>query len=70
MPPRRREHLKKHTLRLRSGDAAALDDLFPSLGHNVVIRRIIAQYVDFQRANGAAPDLSTLEVEVPSCDGE
>jgi hypothetical protein len=63
--PRPKDDLTKHTIRLRRGDTEFLDERFPKLRHNVVIRQLVAQFVDKierQQSNGE-PTL-TEEIDV------
>jgi hypothetical protein len=51
--------LEKVTLRIRAGDKDFINSIFPTVGHNKVIRSIISNYVNKQRealnkARGAA----------------
>lgn len=48
--PRPRENLHKITIRLRAGDAEAIDAFHPALGHNKVIRGLVARYVEKLKA--------------------
>lgn len=38
--------LQKSTLRLRRGDVARLEELFPGVGYNVIIRTLVSRVVD------------------------
>jgi hypothetical protein len=53
--------LHKHCVRLYEGDYAKLQEMFPELGANTVIRRIIHAYVQKNEA-----DVSNIEVNIES----
>lgn len=45
MPKKSDEDLSKHTLRLFAGDYAELQQLYPEIGANVVIRKIVRDFL-------------------------
>lgn len=57
MPNRPRERLKKHTIRLHSGDVAKLDSAYPTIGHNRIIRQLVRDFVQRLQAASATPEI-------------
>lgn len=58
--------LQKVTLNLRTGDWDYLADIFASQGYptSVVVRNIIAKYVDAIRAQDKTPELPMENVDI------
>jgi hypothetical protein len=54
MPKIKDIDLHKHTLNLREGDYAKMQELFPALGGGAAIRKLISNFVD--KHFGADPD--------------
>ena len=48
--PRRKEDLEKITIRLHSGDKEELEEYYPQLGHNKVIRSLVRSHIKQLRA--------------------
>jgi len=64
MPQKNNEDLVKVTIRLYDGDKEELDEFYPSLGHNRVIRDLVRKHIRLlrerisHRAEPAPIDLS------------
>lgn len=63
MARRKVEELKKHTLNLRQGDMEALEELFPRFSPSVMVRKIVAKFIDQTRQLPEEPlDTTNLEL--------
>ena len=49
--PREKENLEKVTIRLHKGDKDEIDDFYPRLGHNKIIRKLVSDHLKKLRAN-------------------
>ncbi len=43
--PRRKEDLEKVTVRLHTEDKGDIDEFYPTLGHNKVIRKLVSNHL-------------------------
>lgn len=59
MPKKAEEDLTKHTLRLFAGDYAELQQLYPDLGANVVIRKIVRDFLTRIKSSTASGKVNT-----------
>ena len=52
----------KHTIRLREGDYARLQALYPKTGANAAIRKLVSQLTD--RADPPVPSMKGVEIDL------
>ena len=60
------DDLQKHTLNLRRGDFAYIEDMFRPRGipASLVIRTLVSNWVDAKRAQEEPTDLSALNIDM------
>ena len=61
--PPSEEQLVAHNIRLRKGDYAALDALFPKLKAGPAIRKLVANFVDRNKLAASPLEIDLGEIE-------